>query len=58
MTVQNRCWRVTLQWGAVSDERCWEQLEGVPNFQRLSREEFDAVVEHKREQVRWLEETA
>lgn len=56
---QTRCWPVlvhqllamTLQWGAISPERCWEQLSRVPDFRGIARAEFDAVVEHmKREE--------
>lgn len=55
---QVRCWPVlvhqllalTLQWGAISPERCWEQLARVPDFSGVERGELDAVVEHmKRE---------
>ncbi|MBI5544623.1 MAG: DEAD/DEAH box helicase [Deltaproteobacteria bacterium] len=52
--VQHRCWPVlvhqilamSLQFGAVSPERCWEQLHPVPDFSEVTREEFDQVVEH------------
>ncbi len=52
--VQGRCWPVlvhqllamTLQWGATSAERCWEQLARVPDFRGVERQEFDAVVAH------------
>ncbi len=58
VAVQSRCWPVlvhqllamTLQWGAVSAERCWEQFARVPDFQGVRREEFDAVVEHMRKE--------
>lgn len=51
---QTRCWPVlvhqllamTLQFGAVSVDRCWDQLCVVPDFRGITREEFDAVVEH------------
>ncbi|HSP79810.1 MAG TPA: DEAD/DEAH box helicase [Myxococcaceae bacterium] len=51
---QTRCWPVlvqqllalTLQFGAISAERCWEQLSRVPDFRGVSRPEFDALVEH------------
>jgi ATP-dependent helicase Lhr and Lhr-like helicase len=51
---QERCWPVlvhqllamVLQFGAVSAERCWEQLSRVPDFRSITRGEFDAVVEH------------
>ena len=55
---RERCWPVlvhqilalTLQFGAVSAERCWEQLSRVPDFRAIARSEFDHVVEHmKRE---------
>lgn len=52
--VQRRCWPVlvhqllalTLQWGALSTERCWEQLSRVPDFAGISRAELDEVVAH------------
>ncbi len=56
---QQRCWPVlvhqllamTLQFGAISAERCWEQLARVPDFRSISRAEFDVTVEHmKKEQ--------
>lgn len=56
--VSGRCWPVlvhqllamTLQFGAISGERCWEQLSRVTDFAEIERAEFDAVVEHmKRE---------
>lgn len=51
---QERCWPVlvhqllalTLQYGAVSADRCWEQLSRVPDFRAILRSEFDALVEH------------
>ncbi len=51
---QERCWPVlvhqllalTLQFGAISAERCWEQLCRVPDFRAILRSEFDAAVEH------------
>lgn len=55
---QGRCWPVlvhqllalSLQWGAISAERCWEQLSKVPDFRGIRRVEFDQCVEHmKRE---------
>ena len=55
---QERCWPVlvhqllamALQYGAISAERCWEQVSRVPDFRSIGRDEFDAVVEHmKRE---------
>lgn len=56
--VQNRCWPVlvhqllamTLQWGAISPERCWEHLSRVGDFSQINKEEFDEAIEHmKRE---------
>jgi len=52
--VQTRCWPVlvhqllamTLQWGAISPERCWEHLSRVPDFSGISRDEFNQVIEH------------
>jgi ATP-dependent Lhr-like helicase len=51
---QSRCWPVlvhqllalTLQFGAISPERCWEQLHRVPDFAGIRREECDALVDH------------
>jgi len=50
----NRCWPVlvhqlfalALQFGAVSPERCWEQLAPVPDFSGIEAREFDALVDH------------
>ena len=49
-----RCWPVlvhqllalTLQFGAVSQERCWAYLSVVPDFSGISREEFDDLIAH------------
>ncbi len=54
VTPQERCWPVlvhqllamTLQFGAISAERVWEQLARVPDFRGISRAEFDDVVAH------------
>jgi ATP-dependent helicase Lhr and Lhr-like helicase len=51
---QERCWPVlvhqllalTLQYGAISAERCWEQLSRVPDFRAITRPEFDETIEH------------
>ena len=51
---QQRCWPVlvhqllalTLQHGAISAERCWEQLTRVPDLRSISRAEFDTTIEH------------
>lgn len=54
----SRCWPVlvhqllaiSLQYGAVSVERCWEQLCRVPDFRGITRAELDEAIEHmKRE---------
>lgn len=55
---QERCWPVlvhqllamTLQFGAISAERCWEQLSRVPDFRAIARGEFDSVVEHMKKE--------
>lgn len=52
--VNRRCWPVlvhqlfalTLQHGAVSAERCWEQLRLVPDFAGITREEYGQLVAH------------
>lgn len=52
--VLGRCWPVlvhqvlamTLQWGAVSAERCWDQVRCAPDFSNISRDEFDALIAH------------
>ena len=52
--VQTRCWPVlvhqvlamALQFGAVSPERCWEQIRRVPDFAGIDRAEFDAALRH------------
>lgn len=51
---QTRCWPVlvhqllamTLQFGGISAERCWEQLSRVPDFQGIGRAEFDRLIDH------------
>lgn len=51
---QSRCWPVlvhqlfalALEHGAVTADRCWEQLARVPDFNGISRAEFDELVEH------------
>lgn len=55
---QERCWPVlvhqllamSLQFGAISSERCWEQLARVPDFRGVTRAEFDATVEHMKKE--------
>jgi ATP-dependent Lhr-like helicase len=52
--VTGRCWPVvvhqllamTLQFGAISVERVWEQLSRVPDFAGIERAEFQSTVEH------------
>jgi len=52
--VQRRCWPVlvhqllalSLQYGGVSAERCWEDLSRVPDFQGIQPDEFEQLVEH------------
>lgn len=49
-----RCWPVlvhqlfalTLQYGAISAERCWELLHVVPDFADIERAEFDRLLAH------------
>jgi ATP-dependent Lhr-like helicase len=49
---QTRCWPVmvhqllalTLQFGAISLERCWTQLSTVPDLAGIRRDELDALV--------------
>lgn len=51
---QTRCWPVlvhqllamTLQFGAISAERCWEQLQRVPDFQGAGKSDFDVILGH------------
>jgi ATP-dependent Lhr-like helicase len=51
---QSRCWPVlvhqllalTLQFGAISPERSWEQLHNVPDFAGIHRDEFDTLIDH------------
>lgn len=51
---QTRAWSVlvhqllalTLQFGAISPERCWEQLSIAPDFSGVTRAEFDVLLEH------------
>jgi ATP-dependent helicase Lhr and Lhr-like helicase len=52
--VQNRTWTVlvhqllalTLQFGSIVPDRCWELLSPVPDFAGISREEFDVLLDH------------
>jgi ATP-dependent Lhr-like helicase len=49
---RTRCWPVmvhqllvmTLQFGAISADDCWEQLRRVPDFAGIERAEFDKLV--------------
>ncbi len=51
---QNRAWAalvhqllaLTLQFGAISPERCWEQLSIVPDFTGITHEEFETLIHH------------
>lgn len=51
---QNRAWAVlvhqllalTLQFGAISPERCWEQLSVVPDFSGIHYDEFQTLIQH------------
>ena len=51
---QERCWPVLvhqllaliLQFGAISADRCWNQLARVPDFRGIARAEFDLAIEH------------
>jgi len=52
--IQSRAWPVlvhqllalTLQFGAVSPERCWRELSVVPDFSGISYEEFEVLTKH------------
>lgn len=52
--VNERCWPVlvhqffamALQFGAVSAERCWEQLRIVPDFRGITCAEFERMIAH------------
>jgi len=52
--VQRRCWPVlvhqilalTLQYGGISPERCWDQLRLVPDFHDITPGEYDELLEH------------
>jgi ATP-dependent Lhr-like helicase len=52
--IQTRAWAVlvhqllalTLQFGAISPERCWEQLSVVPDFSGISHDEFEILIQH------------
>jgi len=51
---QTRAWPVlvhqllalTLQFGGISPERCWEQLSVIPDFSGISQDEFVGLVKH------------
>lgn len=51
---QTRAWPVlvhqlfalTLQFGAISPERCWEQLSVVSDFTGIDQPEFDLLIQH------------
>ena len=52
--VTHRAWPVmvhqllalTLQFGAISPERCWEQLSVVPDFSGITPDEFKTLIAH------------
>ncbi|MCY7337382.1 MAG: DEAD/DEAH box helicase, partial [Chamaesiphon sp.] len=52
--VQTRAWPVlvhqllalTLQFGGVSPERCWEYLSVVPDFSGIAYDEFETLIQH------------
>jgi ATP-dependent helicase Lhr and Lhr-like helicase len=37
---------ITMQFGAVDPEDCWQQLSIVPDFQGIDRTEFDRLIQH------------
>jgi len=37
---------LTLQFGAISPERCWNQLSVVPDFSGITPDEFDTLIAH------------
>jgi ATP-dependent helicase Lhr and Lhr-like helicase len=37
---------LTLQFGGISPERCWEQLSAIPDFSGIAEDEFVALVKH------------
>jgi ATP-dependent Lhr-like helicase len=37
---------LTLQFGAISPERCWEQLSVVPDFSGITPDEFKTLIAH------------
>lgn len=51
---QDRAWAVlvhqllalTIQFGAISPERCWESLSIVPDFAGINGEEFEFLINH------------
>ncbi|MCB9479335.1 MAG: DEAD/DEAH box helicase [Deltaproteobacteria bacterium] len=51
---QNRCWPVivhqilalTLQFGAISSEKIWDQLSLVPDFSSISSKEYRDLINH------------
>ena len=52
--VNDRNWAVlaqqllamTMQFGSVSPEDCWQQFSFVPDFQEINRAEFDLLIRH------------
>jgi ATP-dependent Lhr-like helicase len=51
---QTRCWPVlvhqllamTLQFGAIGADQCWDQLSRVLDFQGIAKDEFDELIQH------------
>ncbi len=58
VSTRQRCWPVlvhqllalTLQFGAISADRCWEQLSRVTDIKGITRPEFDEAVEHMKKE--------
>ena len=54
VTINTRAWPVmvhqllalTLQFGAISSEKCWQQLSVVSDFSSIARPEFEHLIEH------------
>ena len=52
--IQTRAWPVlvhqllalTLQFGAISPERCWEQLSVISDFTNISHDEYETLITH------------
>ncbi len=52
--IKHRAWPVlvhqlfalTLQFGAISAERCWEHLRSIPDFADITPNEYDRLIQH------------